>query len=206
MSSLNWLLVTGLEYLSGAHQEGSRQAAANVETSTSPKVKAAMEMAAKVNLRQAERLKKVFKTLGAVPYERQDPAVQGLSEANNKLLAGTLDATQRDLINLASTQTAAHFYMAKYGTLRTYAKRMGKGRAARLLQQTLDEMGKINGGLTRLVMRVMQQKNTGIQNEKSGGGAKWAVLLGLGAAVAAVAVSNSRENDPESEQGNYPRN
>lgn len=200
MSSLNWLLVTGLEYLSGAHQEGSRQSAANVETSTSPRVKAAAAMGAKQNLRQAERLKRVFKALGTVPYARPDAAMEGLSQTNNKLLAGTLDPIQRDLINLACGQTAVHFYMAKYGTLRTYAKRMGKGRAARLLQQSLDEMGETDEELTRLAMRVMRQKDAAARSAKGGGGTKWALLFGLGAAVAAVAVSNSAAEE-DSENG-----
>ncbi len=197
MSSLNWLLVTGLEYMCGAHAAGSQQAAANAERSTYPKLKAAAKMGAKQELQQAERLKKVFKALGGTPSARQDLGMQGLVEANNKMLAGTLDPIQRDLINIAFAQTAAHFYIAKYGTLRTYAKRMGKGRAARLLQQTLDEMGETDKMFTRLALKVMAQKDAGTRGGNGGGGTKWALLLGLGAAVAAVAVSKSGEEAPE---------
>ncbi len=193
MNSINLLLVTGLEYLYGAHQQGAQQAAANAESSAYPKLKAAVEAGSKANLLQAKRLEKVFKSLDREPAARPDAGMQGITEANETLLTGTLDPAERDLINIAFGQTAAHFYMAKYGTLRTYAKEMGNQKAARLLQKTLKETVKIDERLTILAREVMKKER--IEKPKAGGGGtRFALLLGVGAAVLAIAVSRSGNN------------
>ncbi len=194
MNSLSWLLVTGLEYLYGAHQQGAQQAAANVKSSTYPKLKAAAEAGSKQNLMQAKRLEKVFKTLDREPTARPDAGMGGITEANDTLLTGTLDPAERDLINIALGQTAAHFYIAKYGTLRTYAEQMGNRKAARLLQKTLEETVAIDKKFTLLALEVMKKEK--VKGTKSGGGGKgFALLLGVGAAVLAVAVSRSGESE-----------
>lgn len=190
MSSLNQLLVTGLEYLYGAHQQGARQAEANSGSSTYPKLKAAVKAGSKQNLSQAKRLTKVFNALDREPKARPDAGMQGIIEANKTLLTETTDASERDLINIALGQTAAHFYMAKYGTLRSYAEQMGNQKAARLLQKTLDETVKIDKKLTGLAREIMRKEK--LKNPKAGrGGSGFPLLLGVGAAVLAVAVSRS---------------
>ena len=190
MNSLDRLLVTGLEHLYGAHQQGAQQAAANAKSSTYPKLKAAVEAGSKLNLLQARRLEKVFKALDREPTARPDAGMQGIAEANETLLTGTLDPAERDLINIALGQTAAHFYMAKYGTLRTYAELMGNQKATRLLQKTLDETVKIDRTLTTLAREVI--KKEGVSKAKTGGdGTKLALLLGIATAMLAVLVSRS---------------
>ena len=192
MDSLDNLLVTGLEYLYGAHQQGAQQAAANATSSTYPKLKAAVKAGSKQNLLQAKRLEKVFKTLNREPSAKPDAGMRGITEANETLLAGTLDPAERDLINIALGQTAAHFYIAKYGTLRTYAEQMGNRKAAKLLQKTLNETVKIDKLLTLLAREVLKKER--VKGTKAGGGGKgFALLLGVGTAVLAVAVSRSRE-------------
>ena len=192
MDSLDNLLVTGLEYLYGAHQQGAQQAAANTTSSTYPKLKAAVKAGSKQNLLQAKRLEKVFKTLNREPSAKPDAGMRGITEANETLLAGTLDPAERDLINIALGQTAAHFYIAKYGTLRTYAERMGNRKAAKLLQKTLNETVKIDKLLTLLAREVLKKER--VKGTKAGGGGKgFALLLGIGTAVLAVAVSRSGE-------------
>lgn len=189
MSSLNWLLVTGLEHLYAAHQQGTQQSKADQATVTYPKLKAALKVGAKLNLVQVKRLEKVFRSLGREAYARPDAGMQGLVEANKTLLAGTLDPVQRDLINIALAQTAVHFYIAKYGTLRTYARKMGKRKAVRLLEKTLGEMGKADKQFTLLAQAVMKQKDSAGGTESSGNGAMFALLVGIGASFLAVGVS-----------------
>ena len=158
------------------------------------KLKAAVEAGSKLNLLQARRLEKVFKALDREPTARPDAGMQGIAEANETLLTGTLDPAERDLINIALGQTAAHFYMAKYGTLRTYAELMGNQKATRLLQRTLDETVKIDRTLSTLAREVL--KKEGVSKAKAGGdGTKLALLLGIGTAMLAVLVSRSGTNE-----------
>lgn len=51
---------------------------------------------------------------------------------------------------ISAAQRVEHFEMAAYGTVRTYCQLLGYGRAAKLLQATLDEEGEADKKLTKL--------------------------------------------------------
>ena len=187
MDSLQRLLLTGVQYLYGAHQQGARQAAANEGTSTHRRLKAAVTLGSKQNLRQAKRLEKVFKTLGVQPAGYPDEGMQGIIDANNALIARTTEPAERDLINIALGQTAAHFYLAKYGTMRTYAEELGNVKAAALLQKTLDETGKIDRKFTKLAHEVLAEIERS-KTKTSAFGKMLSAVTGLGA-IATLAAS-----------------
>ncbi len=151
------LFSEGLRFLYGAHQQGSAQAAANQQTSTSPKLRSMLKAGARANLDQARRLEKVFASAGLQPHGEHDKAMQGIIDANNALVARTRDPAARDLLNIELGQVAAHFYLATYGTLRTYAEALGNRAAVRLLQRTLDETGLIDREFSRLAGRLTSQ-------------------------------------------------
>ena len=151
------LFSEGLRFLYGAHQQGSAQAAANQRTSTSPKLRSMLKAGAKANLGQARRLERVFASAGLQPHGKHDKAIQGIVDANNALVARTHDPAARDLLNIELGQAAAHYYLATYGTLRSYAEALGNRAAVRLLQRTLDETGLIDREFSRLAGRLASQ-------------------------------------------------
>ena len=155
------LFAEGLMRLYGAHQQGAAQAAANRRTSTSPKLGQMLRAGDKANREQARRLERVFKSAGLKPRARHDEAMQGIIDANNALVARTRDPAARDLLNIELGQVAAHFYLAAYGTLRSYAEHLGNRDAVRLLQRTLDETGRIDEEFTRLAQRLTRQSGAG---------------------------------------------
>jgi ferritin-like metal-binding protein YciE len=61
-----------------------------------------------------------------------------------------LDDDVMDAALIAAAQKVEHYEIASYGTVRTYAQLLGNDRAAKLLQQTLDEEGKTDKLLTQL--------------------------------------------------------
>ena len=193
--TLGTLFTDGLQYLYGAHQQGAKQATANVRTSTSPKLQAMLKAGAKRNLAQARRLEKVFKVAGLRPEGRPDPAMQGIVEANQALVGQAPDPAARDLVNIASGQVAAHFFLATYGTLRSYAQLLGDKKAARLLGQTLKETGAVDKTFTSLARQLSRRSGsisyTGTRAGR-GKGTMAAVLAALGGiAVAAIATAKS---------------
>lgn len=147
---LNELFANGLQLLYAAHHQGAAQSVASISTSSSPALRAALTEGAALNRKQAERLEKVFKTVDLAPDGRPDKAMQGIIDSNNTLVAETGNPTERDLLNIASGQIAAHFYLATYGALRGYARALGNGKAVKLLQKTMDEFGELNKELVEL--------------------------------------------------------
>jgi ferritin-like metal-binding protein YciE len=51
---------------------------------------------------------------------------------------------------IAAAQRVEHYEIAGYGSVRTYAKELGYGDAASLLQKTLDEEGRTDEKLTSI--------------------------------------------------------
>ncbi len=156
---LNELLANGLELVYAAHHQGAAQADANIRSTSSPELKEFLRAGVKASYKQTQRLEKVFKLLGLTARGTPDQAMQGIIDTNNTLIAQTSNPTERDLINIASGQHAAHFYLAAYGPLRHYASELGRGKVASLLQKTLDEIGKVNKELTALSDDIIQQSH-----------------------------------------------
>jgi ferritin-like metal-binding protein YciE len=56
---------------------------------------------------------------------------------------------------LAAAQAVEHYEISRYGTLRTWAEELGYTKAAKLLQQTLDEERATDAALTKLAKAVI---------------------------------------------------
>lgn len=149
-----------LRRLLGAHHQGAAQAARNRETSTHPKLKHMVSAGSKANLVQAKRLEQVLASIEATPYPRHDTGMQGICDTNEAEIASNKHPETRDLLNIAYGQVAAHFYIAKYGTLRSVARALGYGGVAKLLGKTLDETYAIDREFTRLYEHLVGRRTS----------------------------------------------
>ena len=169
-SGLHELFAKELRLLYSAHQQGAKQADANIGTSTNRKLKRMLEAGSALNKKEAKRLEKVFASVNLAPSPRHDRTVAGIAEANNAATAETGNPVERDLINIAYGQVAAHLFLAKYGAARAYARSLGQGKAAALLQKTLDETGEVDRKFTRLAHEIVQKAKKAESSGKSGSG------------------------------------
>jgi ferritin-like metal-binding protein YciE len=65
----------------------------------------------------------------------------------------TMKSTEKDAMDaalIAAAQKVEHYEISSYGTARTWAQRMGHDKAARILQETLDEESRTNEKLTSI--------------------------------------------------------
>jgi ferritin-like metal-binding protein YciE len=76
--------------------------------------------------------------------------MEGLVEEGNELLQEDAEPDVLDAGLIAAAQKVEHYEIASYGTVRTWAERLGYNNAAKLLQQTLDEEGAANKKLTEI--------------------------------------------------------
>jgi ferritin-like metal-binding protein YciE len=97
-----------------------------------------------------ERLNQIFENMGQKPKTKKCAGMEGILEEGKEFMEEAESEELMDAGLIASAQRAEHYEMAAYGTLRTYAKLLGDDKAARLLQQTLDEEGKTDKLLTKL--------------------------------------------------------
>jgi ferritin-like metal-binding protein YciE len=76
--------------------------------------------------------------------------MKGLISEGSEAIDAKGDPDVKDAALIAAAQRVEHYEIAGYGTARTFAQRLGKQEAARLLQQTLDEEAAADEKLTQI--------------------------------------------------------
>jgi ferritin-like metal-binding protein YciE len=99
---------------------------------------------------QVERIERIFSDMGGSPRGKKCVGMEGLIEEGNELLKEDAEPDVLDAGLIAAAQKVEHYEIASYGTARTWAQRLGYDKAARLLQQTLDEESMANEKLTKI--------------------------------------------------------
>lgn len=97
-----------------------------------------------------ERLQKVFEIIGKPARGKTCPAIDGIIEEGEEVMAAFKGAPALDAGLIAAAQAVEHYEMARYGTLRQWAKQLGLKDAVALLEQTLKEESSTDELLTDL--------------------------------------------------------
>ena len=84
--------------------------------------------------------------------------MEGLIEEGSEMIEEDAEDEVRDAGLIAAAQRVEHYEIAGYGTVRTFAQRLGKQDAAKLLQQTLDEEAATDKKLTQLAEQGINQQ------------------------------------------------
>lgn len=96
------------------------------------------------------RLEKVFEGLGLAARGKKCPAMEGLLKEGDELAEDYKDSCALDAALITAAQKVEHYEIGTYGTLRTFATRLGYKEAAKLLDETLQEEGKADHALTKI--------------------------------------------------------
>ena len=96
------------------------------------------------------RIERIFSDMDSSPRGKKCVAMESLVAEGNELLEEDVDPEVLDAGLIATAQKVEHYEISSYGTVRTWAERLGKDKAARLLQQTLDEESAANDKLPEI--------------------------------------------------------
>ena len=108
---------------------------------------------------QIKMLDKVFGSVGEKPAGEKCDAIEGLiKEADGLMKEATGIALDAALIGAA--QAVEHYEIARYGTLREWAKELGHAEAHDLLSQILDQEKAANATLTGLAVKKINMVKT----------------------------------------------
>jgi ferritin-like metal-binding protein YciE len=99
---------------------------------------------------QVDRIERIFSEMGGSPRGKKCVGMEGLVEEGNELLQEDVDPDVLDAGLIAAAQKVEHYEIASYGTARAWAQRLGYDKAARLLQETLEEESMANEKLTKI--------------------------------------------------------
>ena len=126
-----------------------------IEEASSPELKGAFSQHLEQTRGQVARLDQIFDQLDGIDREdKKCKGMKGIIDDNEDLLDEDAEPEVLDAGMIAGAQRVEHYEIAGYGTVRTYAKLLGRNDWAQLLQQTLDEEKQTDLKLNQLAERL----------------------------------------------------
>jgi ferritin-like metal-binding protein YciE len=155
LESLHDLYVEELRDLYNAENQLLKALPRMAKAASHEELKAAFTEHLDVTRGQVERLERIFNDLGVKAKGKKCDAMEGLIEEARDLMAEDAEPSVLDAALIAAAQKVEHYEMAGYGCVRTFARLLGYGEAADLLQETLDEEGEADKTLTELAETIV---------------------------------------------------
>jgi ferritin-like metal-binding protein YciE len=121
----------------------------------SEELKAAFEKHLAETEGQVERLEQVFAMIDETPKGKTCDAINGLVDEGKEIMVDFKRSPAHDAGLLAAAQAVEHYEISRYGTLRTWAIKLGMRDAAKLLDETLTEEKKADEALTKLAISIV---------------------------------------------------
>ena len=150
LNSLHDLYVSELKDLYDAENRIIKALPKMVEAANSPDLRAAFEKHLQQTRRHAERLEQILRSLDQSPKGKKCKGMEGIIDEGEDLMEEDAPESVADAALIAAAQRVEHYEIAAYGTVRTYARRLGFEDQAELLNQTLQEEGETDKKLTSL--------------------------------------------------------
>ena len=113
-------------------------------------LKAAFEKHKEQTEGHVERLQQVFEIFGKRAQGKTCPAIDGIIEEGEEIMADFKGTPALDAGLISSAQAVEHYEITRYGTLKRWAQNLGMSEAVTLLDTTLKEEEKTDVDLTRL--------------------------------------------------------
>lgn len=107
---------------------------------------------------QIKTLDAVFKSIGKKPSGEKCDAIEGLIKETESVIEEAKSDSARDMALIGCCQAVEHYEIARYGTLREWAKVLGQDDAHDLLTQILDQEKAANSKLTNLAVSQANKK------------------------------------------------
>ena len=139
MQSIDDLLYTGMTYVLDFEQRISKEAEKMAEASTDSEVKDFFEKSGTQGQKYAERIEAAFSKIGAKPDTNKNHIAVAMIDEVENMISNTDASPVRDAALITAANQQQLYRVASYGSLRSYAKLIGKEDAVADLQQSLDE-------------------------------------------------------------------
>lgn len=107
---------------------------------------------------QIKTLDQVFKAIGKKPSGEKCDAIEGLIKETDSVIEEASTNKARDIAIVGCCQAIEHYEIARYGTLREWAKVLGQDEAHDLLTEILDQEKAANHKLTALAVDGVNKK------------------------------------------------
>jgi ferritin-like metal-binding protein YciE len=133
-----------------AEKQSLRALKKSAKAAKSPALKQVFEAHGEETATHVERLGQVFESIGKSPRAKTCEAMQGLTAEMDEDLEDFGKTEAADEVLIGCAQAMEHYEIARYGLLKSWAKKLGLSEAEALLGQTLEEEKKADALLTQV--------------------------------------------------------
>jgi ferritin-like metal-binding protein YciE len=109
---------------------------------------------------QIKTLDAVFKSIGKKPSGEKCDAIEGLIKETEGAIEEADGTTAKHAVIIGCCQAVEHYEIARYGTLREWAKALGESKAHDLLSQILDQEKAANHKLTHIAVTTINKPSS----------------------------------------------
>ena len=99
---------------------------------------------------QIERLDQIFELIGKPARGKKCDAIEGILDEGKEIMSEYKGTQALDAGLLAAAQAVEHYEISRYGTLKSWATKLGLKQAIKLLDQTLNEEKKTDELLSKV--------------------------------------------------------
>ncbi|MGB3542970.1 ferritin-like domain-containing protein [Rubrivirga sp.] len=139
ITDLRGLFLHGLKDIYYAETQSKKTIASMAEKATNSDLKSQLEAHAGHSDGHLKRLDQVFELIGEKAEGVKCEAMDGILKESKHLMSEVSDAETRDAAIVFCAQAIDHYEITRYGSLATFAERLGYSEASELLGETLGE-------------------------------------------------------------------
>lgn len=143
-----------------AMQSGSQIAAQSTSEiqndAKDPELKAMLEQGNEASKQWSRRIDQAVQEAGNVPAI-QNEILQAHYDVSKKIRQDAKDDQSRDLGIIASGQLALHYWIAAFGTMKSYADKVGMTQTAQDMDASVSEAKRADQMMTDLAQKIMSQ-------------------------------------------------
>ena len=158
IETLDDLFVHTLRDIYYAEQQIAKSLPEMIENATDQTLKNGFETHLAETKGQIVRLEKVFQMHGVEAKGVDCPAIDGILDEASEIAGDVDDKSVLDAALIAAAQAVEHYEITRYGTLIAWAKTLGRGDCASVLQQNLDEEKATDSKLNTMALNVVNRK------------------------------------------------
>ena len=157
ITDLRGLFLHGLKDLYYAEKQSKKTIASMAEKATNADLKRQLQEHAQHSETHIGRLDQVFELIGEKAEGVDCEAMDGILKESKHLMSEVDDAETRDAAIVFCAQAIDHYEITRYGSLATFAERLGLNEASELLGETLGEEEEADKRLSVLAEQTLNQ-------------------------------------------------
>ena len=154
IENLQQLFVEQLRDLYDGEQQITEALPKLIEKASNPQLKSALQEHLQITESQIERLEEIFEQLDEDPDGESCKGMKGVIKEGDDVVGKAKDPSVRDASIITSAQRVEHYEIAGYGTVKTYARQLGKQEWAQILEEILNEEKEADQKLTQIAESV----------------------------------------------------